>query len=553
MRIFFYQTRQKAPFPEDMYPLGGYEHVILSNARNTKLDPIVTLLYDIAKPTSIPPNDNYLFLIPLGVKNQFITLLNNQFHDTVWIEYLTTTMPAIEVYGDDKLSQFYETFKTPITVLQIMSPEHKKFFLAGTRFYELLTKQAPYQPPKKPSEYNPNCSKQLDKVVLKALKLEATECFRTVTEFGEALVLALNDPVKPIKKSGKLPGKILSVVVLVLILSGSFILGMRYYSCPPPPPLPCEANVTTSNPKDYAALLVSCLESQIPAQQHIYINPLTLFVSGEQKQHVDVFDSLLRDALTDNTRFEPLNPKQLDSDSLNLDSLRQRAKRETSIKGMSLLADLLNADSELKGEVRLNEKQIHVEITLTNKHTEHVADATVEFFSKNNNILTQEKITQANNANPINPPSQLEIATSHGVHNVTYLANEKIRLFIRTNKSAYVYVFVVDNQHVTYLYPQKLHTLGKLVQLQKFKADELFIIPDDGLPFDIAAQAPFGESTFWVVASTNLLEFPADKDDSWHQINTLRPKVRQLGLANSKGYAEAELVVKTIGPSNNGN
>jgi hypothetical protein len=113
----------------------------------------------------------------------------------------------------------------------------------------------------------------------------------------------------------------------------------------------------------------------------------------------------------------------------------------------------------------------------------------------------------------------------------------------------HIYVFVADeNQHVTYLYPDKLHSNGKLIQLKKVNAGQLFIIPEDGLPYDITAQPPFGHSTFWVVASTTLLEFPANKDDSWYRIGTLQAKVRQLGQANADGYAEAQLVVKTVGP-----
>lgn len=554
MIIFFYQTRKKAPF-NDILALGNYNKIILSNVDNTKVYPLVTLLDGIATAGGIQPNDNYLYLIPLGLKNELLSLLNDKYLNTVWIEYQTTTKPAnILPVGDDQLHRFYKTIKTPATVLQIMSPPHKDIFLAGTRLYELITKRVPYQPLVKPSKYNPNISNQLDEVVLKALKTDhPTECFGTVKEFGEALACALKESAKPVKK--KLPCLKLGFVglVLVLILLGSIIFGMKYFSCPPPPELLCETKVTTPNPKlaDYAALLVSCLEAKIPAEQHIYINPLTLFVSGEPKQHVDVFDSVLREALINSTRFKPLNPKQLDSTSIDLNSLRQQARRNISKSRMSLIADLLKADSELKGNVRINEEQINLEIMVINNQDEIIAYASIEFPKS---LSEQDVISQVLQAKPVNPSSQLEIATSRGVYNVTYLANEKIRLFIRTNQSAYIYVFVVEeNRHVTYLYPQKLHTNGILIQLPKVEADELFIIPDDGLPFDIAAQPPFGKSTFWVVASTNLLEFPADKDDSWYQMNTLRPKLHKLGQANSENYAEAELVVNTIGPSNNGN
>jgi hypothetical protein len=242
--------------------------------------------------------------------------------------------------------------------------------------------------------------------------------------------------------------------------------------------------------------------------------------------------------------LKPLEPTRLASIN-DINNLRQGAKRETSQKGMSLIADLLNANGELKGEVRLNEGAIDVKITLTNEHNKAIA--TVAFPKS---IPPKEIMAQTEAARSVKPliekgELKVEISTSHGVHNVTYYEEESLRLFIRTNQAAYVYVYVFDaKQFVTLLYPE-----SRYVNTNKVKEGELFILPEDGLPYKLSVQPPFGPTTLWVVASTNSLKFPTEMSDVWLQADTLREKVRDLGKT-SKGYAEAEIVANTIGLDN---
>jgi len=347
----------------------------------------------------------------------------------------------------------------------------------------------------------------------------------------------------------------LKIYMLTLLLVLSLLGGIIYQSFEDAAsleqPPPSNKALDKKNVIDWASLLVHDLEAEIQTAQNVYIHPLTLSVLGENKEHVDVFDSALRDALTKSHLLKPLEPTRLSSIN-DMNNLRQGAKREMSQEGMSLIADLLNANGELKGEVRLNEGAINVKITLTNEHNKAIAH-TIVAFPKSippKEILAQTKATRS--LKPLIDKGELnvddkgklnvEISTSHGVHNVTYYEGESLRLFIRTNQAAYVYVYVFDaNQFVTLLYPE-----SRYVNTNKVKEGELFILPEDGLPYKLSVQPPFGPTTLWVVASTNSLKFPTEMSDTWLQADTLRENVRDLGKT-SKGYAEAEIVANTIG------
>ena len=122
--------------------------------------------------------------------------------------------------------------------------------------------------------------------------------------------------------------------------------------------------------------------------------------------------------------------------------------------------------------------------------------------------------------------------------------------FIGSNLG-YIYVFIFDAQNrSTLLYPESRYSEPKIQY-----AGRLFILPEDGLShyYSLPVEKSFGLRTIWAIAVTNPLKFPEEMDDTWFQADTLRKQVRKLGLEDYegfsiKGYAEAEIVVKTIGP-----
>lgn len=345
--------------------------------------------------------------------------------------------------------------------------------------------------------------------------------------------------------------KIIIVVLLLLLLP---IIGMYYFSKP-------------NTLEEWAIVLVHDLEKDIKTTQGIYVHPLTLSVLHERKSHLDIFDSALRDALNHSEWLVPLNPSEKLS-SADFFFLRQQAKCGTlSVYSpcKSLVADLIQADSELSGKVQINKEQVNVNITLTNNQgllitTNIIAHASVDFPKS---LLSQEKLKQLESLENAEIPSkgslQIEMSTSHGAHNVTYSHGESLHLFIRTNQAAYIYVFVIDAQNrSTLLYPESRYDEPK-----KQEADKLFILPEDGLPHypSLPIKQPFGLKTLWAVAVTTPIQFPEEMYKAWHQADSLRQQMlRQLGLADSNsnsedfgfvraGYAEAKIVVETIGPT----
>ena len=501
MRAFFYKSRDKNPPFDGLYePIGTYQQIIFShnlqqiklfNQRSEKL--VKELLQEAIEcepnDDTISPDDNSRFFIPLKMKKTFAELLKKQYKNTKWAEYKTTKKPSkfeMGLVGGGDLSRFYDNIK----VQAVMSSDGVP-------------------------DFEDNQAK----------------------------------PVMPVKFF--LP----VLTLLVLSLVGGLIGGLIYQSVfeevdKPTDPLVDEGGkpkpevIITPKPQtinEWAELLVSNLEKEVKTSQEIYINPLTLFISGQQQNSIDVFDTVLHNALT--KKLKPLNPAaKFGSTSLHL--LRKNAQR-TLPKGMSFTAELINAHSELTGKVQISGEQAKVAVALINQ-VGAVAEETITFSKR----LLDEQILATATARLVTPSFNrgdltIEMSTSHGLYNVTYQGGEFLRLFIRTNKQAYIYVFVADvNQHTTRLYPESLSATPKQVN-----ANELLILPEDGLPYELIVQKPFGKTILWAVASTNPLKFPKEMNETWIQWESLRKQVRQLGSEKaSKGYAEATIVAETIEP-----
>ncbi|EDN69628.1 membrane protein [Beggiatoa sp. PS] len=365
------------------------------------------------------------------------------------------------------------------------------------------------------------------------------------------LIIA-NSGVLPSQSSPKFMNvKNLGIVALIF-LGLSLIFGaIHYYQTP-------------KNLAQSATMLVHDLKidahyrkTNIQASQGIYIRPLTLFVLNEQKVYLDMFDfdTALHNALSQSTWLIPLKPREK-LGTADIYYLRKQATCDNlqlaSMQCNSLVADLINADSELTGEVRINKKQVNVDITLTKDSflaEKIIAHATINFPKSLLPQETLEQIESLPNAKPIISKGNLEIemSTSHGVHDVIYEHGEVLRLFIRTNQAAYIYLFVFDAKNrSTLLYPESKHNTP-----ERQTAGQLFVLPDDGLPYSLPVIEPFGKTTLWAIAVTNPLQFPAEMDDTWFQADTLRKQVRELSLASSTNYAEAEIMAQTIGPPDN--
>jgi hypothetical protein len=74
----------------------------------------------------------------------------------------------------------------------------------------------------------------------------------------------------------------------------------------------------------------------------------------------------------------------------------------------------------------------------------------------------------------------------------------------------------------------------------------LLLLPDDHLPYEIVISPPFGEDISWVVASEKLLPLPAKLEGDWVDNSVFKGRVRELGKKTNLGYAEAQVLIKTV-------
>jgi hypothetical protein len=124
MKIFIYQAAEPAPFEGLFEPMGSYQKIILSNHkpqielfnRHSGLlikELLPEELMDSVDETncSIPTAFDYIFFIPLDMKDTLSKLLKSLFKKTRWTTHQTTTKLSkddIGLIGNDELSQFYD-------------------------------------------------------------------------------------------------------------------------------------------------------------------------------------------------------------------------------------------------------------------------------------------------------------------------------------------------------------------------------------------------------------------------------------------------------------
>ncbi|EDN67715.1 hypothetical protein BGP_2377 [Beggiatoa sp. PS] len=127
MKIFIYQTAELAPFEGLFEPMGSYQKVILSNHKPQielfnrhsgllikELLPEELIVPNDETHYSIPTAEDYIFLIPLDMKDTLAKLLKSVFKKIAWTSHQTTTKLSkndIGLIGNDELSQFYDNLE----------------------------------------------------------------------------------------------------------------------------------------------------------------------------------------------------------------------------------------------------------------------------------------------------------------------------------------------------------------------------------------------------------------------------------------------------------
>jgi len=135
---------------------------------------------------------------------------------------------------------------------------------------------------------------------------------------------------------------------------------------------------------------------------------------------------------------------------------------------------------------------------------------------------------------------EIVLSTTHGEARALYGNAERIRFILRVNRNAYLYLFNRDSSGRTaLLYP----VAG--TPAMPLTAGEPMILPDDGLPYELIVQPPFGEDQIWAVATEAKLSLPQNGDALWNDLPALRSKLRKQTVNNGLGYAEATLNIVT--------
>ena len=270
-------------------------------------------------------------------------------------------------------------------------------------------------------------------------------------------------------------------------------------------------------------------------------------------------DGWIRPALAESRLFIPLDQQRALRD-FDVPTLRTRGTRairpdlpkngETG----SLTADLLQANAEMKCLVWLHQKNIEVQVKVTDLNGLQLTAASAEiplgFFPQELLIPPEAKKSESNAPRCCVTKDGLivELATNRGEGRPFYHQGERIRFLVRLNRAAWVYLFNFNpDGEATLLYP--LDERGRLAHLSQCgslpKAGTPLIIPEDGCSVDLVVDKPYGTDRVLVLASESSLQIPEYLYGQWKQADFLLKTLRQQGFTGNGGYAEAEVEVVT--------
>ncbi|MCK5295680.1 MAG: hypothetical protein KAJ75_02210, partial [Alphaproteobacteria bacterium] len=301
--------------------------------------------------------------------------------------------------------------------------------------------------------------------------------------------------------------------------------------------------------------LVRRLQAETPQEkvQRIYVSSITSEDERVDMKFIMQLSRWIKDSLSDSIILLPINV----SDELS-DIDDEVLLRRASEPRMSLTADLLEADLELNGEIGLSREEIIINAFLEMPFEEHRIEIPMAFpidvlpkkmrpkklearkipFDRleadKRSRLQRNSENLKHNASFSMNDCLVEITSNHGNQLPTYDKEEDVRLFVRGNKLAYMYVFNVvlgrGKNIPTLLFPEN----GS--KSEKIEANELLILKTDKLKA--------GRSFVWVVASEvnldrKLLKNGKIRSNIIRSLLTVRNKARK----NNKGHSEARLLL----------
>jgi len=265
------------------------------------------------------------------------------------------------------------------------------------------------------------------------------------------------------------------------------------------------------------------------------------------------FSGWLRTALAESRMFRTLD-QQKEIQALQVATIRTRGTRGVRPEAVSLTADLLMAESELKGFAWLHPTEVEIRVQVNDRKGIQLCAASAAIPS---DLFPGYVI---NPPPPPLPPAptavtenfgyisanglSVDLTTTRGEGNPFYHKGEKIRFIIRLNRSAYVYLFDLDAAgKATLLYPVDAN--GRLVPPQLLAPGNPLVLPEDGSSYELVVSEPFGKDIILAVATESSLTFPPDLSGDWSRSGIIVNRLRQQGLATNRGYAEAQVEIVT--------
>lgn len=331
-----------------------------------------------------------------------------------------------------------------------------------------------------------------------------------------------------------------------------------------------DSEALTPNRESWARYLIRKLEGNAPGYARWKVN-VGAFNIRSKKCNPDLSTYLagwIQPALTDSRMFIPLDQKRA-LKGLSVETLRKRGTRGIrpdhfdAGENVSLTADLMNADGEIKGEAWLHKDRVEVQVRVVSRQAgqQIITAAAAEIPSK---FFPPELLKAPPRPAPVSvtPSHQsastgeglskdgltLDLTTTRGQGRAVYHDGEKIRFVMRLNRPARVYLFDLDSEgNATLLYP--VDKAGRLARKGECGAlpepGTPLIIPEDGCSYDLVVTKPYGKDTVWAVAAETPLKFPSDLGGDWQNGDVLVKRLRNEGLSSKAGYAESQVEVVT--------
>lgn len=218
------------------------------------------------------------------------------------------------------------------------------------------------------------------------------------------------------------------------------------------------------------------------------------------------------------------------------------AARAGASSSGSLTRDLVQADSELIGKAFDFGEHIEVRLHVRGKEKRQVTAAGVD--------LDKAFLPPGMLSEPVggcyepglreHPGSGLELTTTRGEGLVTYYEGELIRFVVRADRVSWLHLFDIDSScEVTLLYPLPGAPNESLA------AGVPIVLPDEKLPYELKARAPYGKDTVLAVAAEERIYLPEELAIGGAGIPALRAWLRALHARNPSGYVETQVIVIT--------